>query len=277
MSFISRWAKENPLEFSSAKAFVEFFKNQEDPVLAVSRKRADEEEKIAWTLLGTAIFQGISYPNFQTLFQTLSARFSGEALWAFPLPKEKEFSEILNASLGKSSWELKKNLPGIFLSTGHFVRRHFPLSSWLLNHSVNELWRDLGEIYFMGKSASRPKVCAALYRLTSPNPLGLGFSIKDSPLKLPLPLSMGARRYFSFLGPARALRFSEMEKKEKQNLANEFFSVLSPELPFAPSHAFQFFWENGKTEFLCREKTSSCVQCPFQNTCPKVSPLKKGE
>ena len=111
-----------------------------------------------------------------------------------------------------------ENVAGIFWSVGLFVRRHGNLQEWLKSRTPEEIWRDLGEIYFMGKSKPRPKAAAAIYRLLAPAPLGLGIECRDASRMPPLPLTMGARRFLAILGPAREEGFADLEPAEKQKI-----------------------------------------------------------
>ena len=76
-----RWVQDFPLEARAAALFVETFKNVPDPVLFYTSSLSSNEEKIAWTLLGTVLFQGISYPSFDKLFSGLLEKFPGNKLW----------------------------------------------------------------------------------------------------------------------------------------------------------------------------------------------------
>lgn len=261
-----RWVQDFPLEARAASLFVESFKNVPDPVLFYTSSLSSNEEKIAWTLLGTVLFQGISYPSFDKLFSGLLEKFPGNKLWELPVPRGKELEQVVEETLGKTCWQLKEHFAGVFWSVGYFVRKHFPLTEWISTRTPKELWRDLGEIYFMGKKAYRPKANAAIYRLLSCTPYGLGFST-DLELDLPLPLTMGIRRYLAFMGPAKEENFSEMSQGSKQKMADDFFSAISKNAPIAAAHAFQFFLEYGKTKYLCCEYTDNCKKCPLQNYC----------
>jgi len=156
---------------------------------------------------------------------------------------------------------------GIFWSVGYFVRRHPDLVAWARERTPEELWRDLGEIYFMGRSNPRPKACAAIYRMLAPQPLGLGLECCDCSKMPSLPLTMGARRFLAILGPAKEFNFSELEPQEKQKLANEYFAALAPENPYFAAHSLQFFLENGSNGFICRELTANCSKCPLYEYC----------
>lgn len=266
-----RWIKDNPLEAKAALEFAECFKACPDPILFHTEKLSSVEEKIAWTLLGTVIFQDLSYTSLNLLLARLVKAFPGDALWRIPVPKARELESLVTEILGGINWQLKPHFSGIFWSVGLFIRKHFPLSNWVSSRSEKELWRDLGEIYFMGKQAMRPKVCGAIYRLVSKPPYGLGLSCKETSSSLPLPLSLGARRYLAFMGPAREENFSEMSPEQKQKLADVFFTNLSPESPIAVAHGLQFFWENGKEGFICREFTRDCLDCPLREFCKEAN------
>lgn len=255
--------------FKATAEFVQLLATVPDPVLQVARKAATPNGKIAWTLLGTALFQDCTYSEINALLNALYAKFPDDRLWTLPVPKAADIDECV----GNSCWSLAEHVAGIFWSVGLFVRRHENLQDWLQSRTPAELWRDLGEIYFMGKGNPRPKACAAIYRLLSPAPVGLNFdalpssTAKQSTEKLPpLPLTMGARRYLAFLGPAADCDFAELGAREKQKLANELFVALA-EPPYVASHSLQFFLETGKDDFICRSVTDHCKKCPLYEYC----------
>ena len=249
---------------------------------------------MAWTLFGTALFQGCSYSCFSYIFNALYKRYCGEKLWALPVPKAEEIMACVDAGLkesglwGKQKWTLYENVPGIFWSVGLFVRRHLPLEGWLASRTMQGLWRDLSEIYYMGKNYPRPKVCIAVYRLTAPQPLGLGLDYDTTDgveSSLPFPLTLGCRRYLSFLGPASGEAFSAMKSDEKVKLASDLYYSIAETFPknsplnhpFAAVHALQFFLESGKDGFICRVATKDCTLCPLRNDCQYASPaIKRG-
>jgi hypothetical protein len=103
--------------------------------------------------------------------------------------------------------------------------------------------------------------------MVAPEPLGLGMPCVSSKKMPPLPLTMGARRYLAFLGPAKDSDFAEMEPKRKQELANALFCTLNPNGPYEAAHALQFYLEQGGEDFICREWTHSCANCPLFEFC----------
>lgn len=265
-----RWAEAFPEEALAARSFIEKFRLCQDPVLAVSAKFKTVGERAAWTLLGTCLFQDLGYSSFSRLFAAISKKFPGPKLWALPVPSRSELFETAKEALGPVEWSLLEFFPGIFWSTGLFVRNHSPLEAYLPSRTEEELWRDLGEIYFMGKRANRPKACAAIFRLLAPKPLGLGLSCKASAKRAPLPLTMGARRFISFLGPLQGGEFKAMPEGGKQKIAGEFFRHLSPAEPELAAHSLQFFLEFGKKGYVCRDFLGSCGECPLSKLCPET-------
>ena len=177
-----------------------------------------------------------------------------------------------------------ENVAGIFWSVGLFVRRHENLQEWLRSRTPEEIWRDLGEIYFMGKGNPRPKVCAAIYRLLAPAPVGLSLDCAPSPQWPPLPLTMGARRYLSILGPASD-GFADLEPAQKQKLATDLYVALVQHLmeqsenaevknskvdaltAYVAAHGLQFYLEDGTDGFICRYSTDHCRKCPLREYC----------
>ena len=289
MVSVKRFIHSEPALFKATADFVRLFARVEDPVLAVAKLEKGVNERIAWTLLGTALFQDVSYFEFETLLRALNAKFPGDKLWTLPVPKAQDIEECVESAFGCRTWSMFENVAGIFWSVGLFVRRHENLAEWLKSRTPEEIWRDLGEIYFMGKGNPRPKVCAAIYRLLAPSPVGLGLDCAEgasrAPVKWPpLPLTMGARRYLSILGPASD-GFADLEPAQKQKLATDMYVALVQYLmelsdnaevkkakvdaltASAAAHSLQFYLEDGTDGFICRHSTDHCRKCPLREYC----------
>lgn len=290
MVSVKRFIHDEPLLFKASKAFVALFFRCADPVVYVAGKLSEKNEQIAWTLLGSALFQDRTYPDILRLLLNLHEKFPDDRLWSLPVPKAAEIEDVVEQTFNSRNWTTFEHVAGIFWSVGLFVRRHPDLVAWVHERTPEELWNDLSEIYFMGRSKPRPKACAAIYRLIAPSPLGLGLecggglnsekgadgtscaggskSGSKSGFKMPpLPLTMGARRFLAMLGPANDGSFSRLEPQEKQKLANEYFKALAPENPYFAAHSLQFFLENGSNYFICRELTNRCANCPLNEYC----------
>ena len=286
MVSVKRFIHDEPLLFKASKAFVALLFRCADPVVYVASRLPEKNEQIAWTLLGSALFQDRTYPDILRLLTSLNIRFPDDKLWSLPVPKAAEIEDVVERTFNSRNWTAFEHVAGIFWSVGLFVRRHPDLVAWVHERTPEELWNDLGEIYFMGRSKPRPKACAAIYRLIAPSPLGLGLEcggglngekdadgsscagVSKSGFKMPpLPLTMGARRFLSMLGPANDGSFSRLEPQEKQKLANEYFKALAPENPYFAAHSLQFFLENGTNGFICRELTNRCAKCPLYEYC----------
>lgn len=284
MVSVKRFLHDEPALFKATAEFVRLFARIDDPVLMVARQEKGANERIAWTLLGTALFQDASYSEFVTLLQALNEKFPGEKLWTLPVPKAQNIEACVESAFGCRTWSMFENVAGIFWSVGLFVRRHGNLQEWLKSRTPEELWRDLGEIYFMGKGNPRPKVCAAIYRLLAPAPVGLSLDCAPSPKWPPLPLTMGARRYLSILGPAND-GFADLEPLQKQKLATDMYVALVQHLmecsdnaevktskvdalsAYVAAHGLQFYLEDGTDGFVCRISTDHCRKCPLREYC----------
>lgn len=266
-----RFAQSEPALFKATQDFIQSFAKVTDPVIFISSKAKSIQAKIAWTLLGSVLFQGISYTDLMKLMGVLYKAYPEDRLWTLPVPKDSELTAIVNQVLEGRSWSLAEHVPGIFWSVGSFVRHHqkdgLDLEQWATQRTAEEIWRDLGEVYFMGKGKPRPKAAAAIYRLVSPAPLGLGISIKTSSKMPPIPLTMGVRRYLSILGPGKYVKFSELSPDEKQKMAHDLFHELSSESRNVAAHGLQFFLENGTKEFICRDHYKECSKCPLYEYC----------
>ena len=255
---------------AALRLFVNRFENLDDPVLQVAAKAKTDNGKIAWTLLGTVLFQDRDCGEISKLLAALYKQFPEEKLWTLPVPKGGEIEECVESAFGNRDWSLFQSVAGIFWSVGFFARRHGDLKAWLALSTPEELWRDLGEIYFMGKHSPRPKACAAIYRLCGQKPAGLGFPVGRGLKRFrwpDLPLTMGARRFLSILGPAREGGFVDLEPQRKQKLMNEFCVALAPENPYAVAHSLQFYLEQGEQTFLCRECQAGCTNCALYEFC----------
>ena len=284
MVSVKRFIHDEPALFKATAEFVRLFVRIEDPVLTVAKQEKGANERIAWTLLGTALFQDVSYPEFVTLLQALNEKFPSEKLWTLPVPKAQDIEACVESAFGCRTWSMFENVAGIFWSVGLFVRRHGNLQEWLKSRTPEEIWRDLGEIYFMGKGNPRPKVCAAIYRLLASAPVGLSLDCAPSPKWPPLPLTMGARRYLSILGPASD-GFADLEPAQKQKLATDMYVALVQHLmeqsenaevkkskvdaltAYVAAHSLQFYLEDGTDGFICRHSTDHCRKCPLREYC----------
>ena len=266
MASVRRFIQDEPALFKASQEFVEKFAGVEDPVLSVARKAKGLNAQVAWTLLGTVLFQDRTYAEITQLLEALYEKFPDDALWNLPVPIAPEINAVVADTFGSRNWSLFEHVAGIFWSVGLFVRHHPDLAQWARERRPEDVWRDLGEIYFMGKKSVRPKACAAIYRLFAPAPLGLGLEFRNGHMP-PLPLTMGARRFLAILGPARDTGLADMEPEKKQALANAYFVALCKDVPYRSAHALQFFLEFGEGDFACREATRHCADCPLYEFC----------
>ncbi|MDR1760296.1 MAG: hypothetical protein LBR60_07205 [Fibrobacter sp.] len=250
----------------AVREFIFLWENIPDPVVAFAAPLKTAETRTAWVLLGSGIFQGLNYPGAVSLLKNLYEKFPEESLWEFPVPKEQELLACIPSFI-RNRWSLAEQFPGIFWSAGAFVRRRAPLTAWVGERELRELWRDLGEIYYMGKGAFRPKAVQALSRITMPCPRGLGLLPKPSSKEMNPPLSMGLRRFVAFFGIGRAAGYEHFEEAKKRAFLIRTLNELYPEDPPLAAHALQFFLEEGAADFICREHTDSCKRCPLSAFC----------
>ena len=131
MVSVKRFIHDEPAVFKATAEFVRLFARMKDPVLAVAAREKTVEARIAWTLLGTVLFQDVSYPEFVALLQALNEKFPGEKLWTLPVPKAQEIEACVESAFGCRTWSMFENVAGIFWSVGLFVRRHLDLAGWL--------------------------------------------------------------------------------------------------------------------------------------------------
>ena len=164
MVSVKRFIHDEPLLFKASKAFVALLFRCADPIVYVACRLPDRNAQIAWTLLGSALFQDRTYPDILRLLVKLYERFPGDKLWTLPVPKAGEIEEVVEQTFNSRNWPVFEHVAGIFWSVGLFVRRHPDLVAWVREHSPEEMWNDLGDIYFMGRSNPRPKACATIYR-----------------------------------------------------------------------------------------------------------------
>ena len=265
-----RWEREHPEIMRATAAFVRFFENVPDPVVAVAEKAETLEGKIAWALFGSALSQEIPLELLQKTLDSLFRSFPGERLWTFPLATESGIREAVRSGKKTFDWPLEESVPGIFWSVGNFVRRRTPLAGRASSTSFRGILRDLGEIFFMGKGAYRPKAILAVSRMFSPYPRGLGVLRTNSPTgEIPVPFVFGARRWIGFIGPGKEIGYGEMDDAKKRHLGITLSKALSPKDPWKASHAFQFFLEKSPEGALCSRLTESCSKCPLSPFCPR--------
>ena len=93
-----RFASDEPALFQSTVDFVQLFCDVPDPVLAVTSKIESLDARIAWTLLGTDLFQDRSYGEIGRLLSALYERFPGDKLWTLPVPTGPEIEAVVESS-----------------------------------------------------------------------------------------------------------------------------------------------------------------------------------
>ena len=239
-----QWEKEHPEIMKATANFVRYFQNAPDPIVAVAGKANTLEAKIAWVLFGSCLSQEIPLSLLQKVLNALFQKFPSEALWSFPLPTEASILETVRSAKGTFDWPVEESVPGIFWSVGNFVRRRTPLAGWAFSTSYKGILRDLGEIFFMGKAAYRPKAIWATSRLFSPAPRGLGISrLAISGDIIPVPFAFEVRNWIGLVGMGKVVGYAEMDEAHKRKLNLSICKALSPKDPRMASHAFQFFEE----------------------------------
>jgi len=275
MVSVKRFWQDEPALLEAVRGYIDAFTQVPDPVVAAASRANGVQAQIAWTLFGTAIFQDRDFVEISRLLQALYSMFPDEKLWTLPVPSVADINNVVVDVFGSDKWSMFEHVAGIFWSVGLFVRRRGDLEQWAMERTPEEMWRDLGEIYFMGKGAVRPKACAAIYRMVSGSPLGLGVKFRTegtSPRGFlrgmpPLPLTMGARRFLAMFSPACEDGFADLENSEKQRLMNVYCKSLCPKDPYRAAHSLQFFLEAGTEDFICRNRTSQCALCKLYTFC----------
>ncbi|WP_097036519.1 hypothetical protein [Fibrobacter sp. UWT3] len=275
MVSVKRFMQDEPALVDAIRKFICGFSHLPDPVVAVASRAQSKTAQVAWVLFGTAIYQDRDIPEIMRLLSAFYEAFPEEKLWTLPVPAAGAINDVVEHTFESRDWSMFEHVAGIFWSVGLFVRHHPDLVAWARERSPEEMWRDLGEIYFMGKAAVRPKACAAIYRIVSAEPLGLGVQCRmpeGSARKAlhglpPLPLTMGARRFLAMFSPAREEGFADLAPAQKQKLMDVYGKALCPEVPYTVAHSLQFFLEAGADDFVCRERTKRCAKCPLYEYC----------
>ncbi|MBP5246364.1 MAG: hypothetical protein J6Z31_00675 [Fibrobacter sp.] len=239
-----QWEKEHPDIIQVTADFVRYFQDTPDPIVSVAKKADTLEAKIAWVLLGSCLSQEIPLMLLQKVLDALFQKFPGEKLWTFPLPTEAAILETVRSAKKTFDWPVEESVPGIFWSVGNFVRRRTPLVSWASSTAYKGILRDLGEIFFMGKGAYRPKAIWATSRLFSPEPRGLGIPHGVNPGDLiPVPFAFEVRSWIGLVGMGKAIGYGDLDEAHKRKLNLSICKTLSPKDPRIAAHSFQFFEE----------------------------------
>jgi hypothetical protein len=225
-----------------------------EPIVEIASRAENLPAKINWLLLGCVLQQGRSLTKLQYFLTELQKEIGDIA--ELPAPSE---NLILN-TISKCDiieWNLTPQVTGIVCSVGRFARaRENRLDLWVQSHSPVDIWRECGEIFYMGKSNPlRPKALAFLHRLASFSRTGAG----ELP---PLPNSEGARRW---LIQAKIYDADE-NPKEKLKTANSLYKELYPKNPRLAWHALQFFAEPLRDGYFC-QRIFSCRLCPVNGHC----------
>jgi hypothetical protein len=226
----------------------------EEPIVEVASRAADLPAKINWLLLGCALQQGISLAELQCFLAELQKEIGDVA--ELPAPSENLILNVIS-KCDINEWSLAPQAAGIVCSVGRFVRaRKNRLDLWVQSHSPADIWRECGEIFYMGKNNPlRPKALLFLHRLASLSRTGAG----EFP---PLPNSAGAKRW---LIQAKIYNPDE-NPKEKLKTANSLYKELYPKNPRLAWHALQFFAESLGESYFC-QRIFPCKLCTINGHC----------
>lgn len=261
--------RKNPERIQATHDFCAFFQSKGDPLSTVLAEIAPREDQLGWAIAGEALHQSLSLGQLADLIAAFAQEFPQGRLWALPALKVAEVQRIMAARPWLRGWPLDVHAPGILNSVGHWVRNHGGTpEAALRNKSTAELWKDLGEIYYMGKgSATRPKALSLIWRLQADSPVGLGFPLRARPLASgnpwPMPVSPGARRWLKYLGPNPQKWMEGRSEAEKLRYFQRMYGALWQSRPDLVAHGLSFFLEPGGSDLLCRVLQDGCRNCPL--------------
>ena len=80
MVSVRRFVQDEPALYKASQEFIALLANVPDPVLSVARRANGLNAQIAWTLLGTVLFQDRSYTEIERLLEALYMKFPDELL-----------------------------------------------------------------------------------------------------------------------------------------------------------------------------------------------------
>jgi len=226
-----------------------------DPIAEIAGRAENLPAKINWLLLGCALQQGITLSELQNFLMELQKETCDVA--ELPAPTE---NLILNAisKCGLRNWSLAAQAAGVVWSIGRFARaRKNRLDLWVQSRAASDIWRECGEIFYMGKNSPlRPKALGFLFRVAE-----FAKPLPKPPFPL-LPSSAGARRW---LIQAKVYDACETPK-EKLKTVNTLYRELFSEKPALACHALQFFAEPIEENYFCR-RIFFCEACPVSKCC----------
>lgn len=277
MSFL----RKNPELIQATRAFCEAVSGAADPVQQALVNIPDPEAQVAWTIAAEAMHQSISLGQLADLVSSLSEAFPGDRLWALPAIRVADVDRVMKGKPWLQGWPLEIHLPGILNSVGNWIRVGGGIPRILLQKKTTAvLWRELGSIYFMGKTNPvKPKVLTLLQRLRTPSPLGWGIDIPTAPLasgnSWPLPVSVGARKWLKAMGPNPQAWMESHSDSERLQYFQRMYSAIHPRKPDIAYHGLSLFLEGGGSELLCRNIFEGCRNCPLatlsilSSSCPQ--------
>jgi hypothetical protein len=228
-------------------------------------------QALEWCLLASALNQGISESRLNQLLVQLYQAL-GDRIFQLPAPDLKTLDSIISKELGLSHWTLRKKAPGIIWSVGAFIRDHSPFSNYLQIFGARQIISDVRRsVFFMGRHSLIPaKALWFIQNLTLPKPLGLSIQIEDG-LKVPAPVSSGARRWATLIGPNQNPRNNESNNKNFEKFELEYFNKLyskcEPDYPGKLAWTLQFFLEKREGTFSCRLLLGGCSLCALKKWC----------
>ena len=261
--------QKNQIRVNATRAFCEKLSGTPDPFAVELAHIASPDARIVWAIAGEALHQAVSYAGVAQLVAALRAVLPGEQLLQLPAPKEALIRKAMHSIAWTRDWVLEAHVYGILISIGEWGRRcGTSLSSHVQQRDTAQLWRELGNIYFMGRtSVVKPKVLCALHRLRMPEPLGLGITITDAPLRSghpwPFPVSNGVRRWLKLLGPDPVRWMESHSEPDRLRYFQKMYAGIWPANPQGVAHGLSFFLEPCGVLPLCIQVIEGCPNCPL--------------
>lgn len=265
MSFL----RKNQERIKATRAFCEAFFLQLDPFQEVLNSMNSLDTRIAWAIAGEALHQSISLGQLGDLVSSLHDEFPENRLWILPALRVGDVERVIKGKPWLNGWALEPHIAGILNSVGHWIRSNGGLPTKAIEgKNTAQLWKQLGSLYFMGKTNPiKPKALAVIQRLKENAPRGLGIPIEVTSLasgnSWPWPVSVGARKWLKIIGPNPQSWMGSHGESERLQYFQKMFKAIYPENPELVVHGLSFFLESGGSDFLCRTMLDGCRHCPL--------------
>ncbi len=177
---------------------------------------------------------------------------------------------LIQCDVKMRNWEWEKKFPGIVRSVGDYCKKYDPLSTHFSKKSHSEIFVNhiSHSIFFMGKHSVMKLKARSLSLDILRYVLGNVSDWWDR--SSIVPISPGAHRFLTKIGPLNGRSEKFKEDMEKLCYFNKFYGYLFPNQTWKVAQPLSSFQKKGEgSVFECEVYQGGCIQCSISRYCDK--------